>query len=66
MTQFVQDVSLAANVSTSRVLVLEIAPGRVHHDWEVKNDRKVVGVSVRLFDSVLRQKLMPVIRSLHG
>lgn len=37
VTQFVQDVSRAANISSSRVLVMEIAPGRVHHDWEVIN-----------------------------
>lgn len=66
MAQFVQDVSLAANVSTSRVLVLEIAPGRVHHDWEVRNDMMVLAVFVRLFDPVLRQKLVPVVCSLHG
>lgn len=35
VAQFVLDVSLAVNISSSRVLVLEIAPGRVHHDWEV-------------------------------
>lgn len=35
VAQFVFDVANAANISTSRVLVLEIAPGRVHHDWEV-------------------------------
>lgn len=38
VTQFVQDMSLAANISESRVLVLEIAPGRVHHDWEVQEE----------------------------
>lgn len=35
VTQFVLDVSNAANISSSRVLVMEIAPGWVHHDWEV-------------------------------
>lgn len=37
VAQFVLDVSLASNISSSRVLVLEIAPGRVHHDWEVRD-----------------------------
>lgn len=37
VAQFVFDVSLATNISTSRVLVLEIAPGWVHHDWEVRS-----------------------------
>lgn len=37
VTQFVFDVARAANVSSSRVLVLEIAPGRVHYDWEVRS-----------------------------
>lgn len=36
VTQFVQDVSTAANISSSRVFVMEIAPGTVHHDWEVR------------------------------
>ncbi len=36
VTQFVQDISSAASISPSRVLVMEIAPGWVHHDWEVK------------------------------
>lgn len=35
ITQFVLDISRAANISTSRVFVLEITPGRIHHDWEV-------------------------------
>lgn len=39
VTQFVLDVSRAANISSSRVLVMEIAPGRVHHDWEVKRHK---------------------------
>lgn len=36
VTQFVQDISSAANISPSRVFVMEIAPGWVHHDWEVR------------------------------
>lgn len=35
VTQFVEDISRAANISPSRVFVMEIAPGWVHHDWEV-------------------------------
>lgn len=37
VTQFVQDISSAANISPSRVFVMEIAPGWVHHDWEVRS-----------------------------
>lgn len=36
VTQFVQDISSAANISPSRVFVMEIAPGWIHHDWEVR------------------------------
>lgn len=35
VTQFIQDISSAANISPSRVFVMEIAPGMIHHDWEV-------------------------------
>ncbi|CAM9699013.1 unnamed protein product, partial [Laminaria digitata] len=49
VAQFVLDVSLAVNISSSRVLVLEIAPGRVHHDWEENN----VIMLFRLLDNVV-------------
>eukprot|EP00903_Cladosiphon_okamuranus_P013614 g12679.t1 len=49
VTQFVQDISSAANISPSRVFVMEIAPGWVHHDWEANN----VIVLFRLVDNVV-------------